>query len=220
MLRAESHAYDAARSIETAGIVPLEGLSIDEGRRDSGFIYVPTGPRIFDAFRRALPDDLSRHTFIDLGSGKGRTLILAVEAGVGRAIGVEFASELTAVAHENLRAYEGPADTGRITCVNADAGAYDLPPGPLVIYLHNPFAEDVMERVLANVRESLEADPREIWLCYLQLRNEDPGDETRNVELVEESGLFRRRPVPRGGLRDRLILSPFDLRAYVAEPAA
>ena len=46
----------------------------------------------------------------------------------------------------------------------ADAGAYQLPDGPLVIYFYNSFDEVVLGRVLANIRRSLEAHPRDIVL--------------------------------------------------------
>ena len=221
MLRRESHAFDAARGIDTARIVSLDDLTIASGPRDSGFIYVPTGERVFSAFVGMLPGEPAGYTFVDLGSGKGRTLILAAEAGFPRAVGVEFAAELHAAAEDNVARWAArhPTSGVEIDCVEGDAGAFSPPPGPLVIYLHNPFAEDVMERVLANVRASLAAAPREIWFWYLQLRREDPGDETRNVQLIASSGLVDPRRVPRGGLVDRIVMSPFDLRAFVTRPA-
>ena len=222
VLGSESRAFDRRWDTDTASVSSLDDLSIVGGRRESGFFYVPTGPRLFGAFRGALPEDLGAHTFVDLGSGKGRTLLLAAEAGFGRAVGVEFAAELHAAAEDTVERYRsaGGAAPTRLECVHADAGSWAFPAGPLVVYLQNPFAEDVMERVLANLARTLADDPREIWLCYLQLEKEDPGDATRNVELISASGLFESRPVPRGSAADRLVLSPFDLRVFVTPRSA
>lgn len=215
-LRDESWAYDRRWNIDSASNVSLEGLAVEEGRREHGFIYVPTGPRLFAAFLRTLPSDPSDMTFIDLGSGKGRTLILAAEAGFGGAIGVEFARELHDAALANVTTYESEVGRGkRIACIHADAGAFIFPPGPLVVYLHNPFKEAVMERVLTNLAASLKKEPREVWLCYLELTNEDPEDETENARLIAESGLFESHPVPGGSLKDRFLLSPFNMHVFV-----
>jgi hypothetical protein len=58
---------------------------------------------------RDLPiPDVSGYTFIDMGSGKGRMLLLAAEPPFRRIIGVEFASDLDALARSNVKTYRNP----------------------------------------------------------------------------------------------------------------
>ncbi|MBZ5489392.1 MAG: class I SAM-dependent methyltransferase [Acidobacteriia bacterium] len=52
-----------------------------------------------------VPAALQDFTFIDLGSGKGRALLMAAQYGFKRIIGVEFMPELHRVAQENIRKY-------------------------------------------------------------------------------------------------------------------
>ena len=64
-----------------------------------------------------------------------------------------------------------------------DATEYELPGSPLVLYFYNPFLEPVMQRVLANIAASLEAEPRP---AYVVLSKDTPLGET-----VVESGFVR-----------------------------
>ena len=54
----------------------------------------------------ALPIDYRDFTFIDIGSGKGRTLLMASDYPFRRIIGVELLPELHRIAQENVRKYK------------------------------------------------------------------------------------------------------------------
>ena len=61
----------------------------------SGGQYQPLNLRCFHEILQSLPVPVKDFTFIDLGSGKGRTLLLASDYPFRRIIGVELLSELT-----------------------------------------------------------------------------------------------------------------------------
>jgi hypothetical protein len=48
----------------------------------------------------------------------------------------------------------------------ADATTFPFPEDPLLIYLFNPFPESGMRQVFANLRRSLEAHPRPVYVLY------------------------------------------------------
>jgi len=48
-----------------------------------------------------------------------------------------------------------------------DATAFDYPTGPIVLYLYNPFLAPVLKRCLRNLTRSLRAEPRELYLIYV-----------------------------------------------------
>jgi 16S rRNA G966 N2-methylase RsmD len=98
-----------------------------------------------------LQPDTDNYTFIDLGCGKGRMLLIAAQNGFQKIIGVEFASELVAVARENIRKMA----LENITVINADAIEFVFPPGNLVVYMYNPFQNKVLRPVLENLRRQL-----------------------------------------------------------------
>ena len=56
--------------------------------------YQPTDAALFQEMMASLPIDFSEFTFMDLGSGKGRTLLMASEYPFRRIVGVEILPEL------------------------------------------------------------------------------------------------------------------------------
>jgi SAM-dependent methyltransferase len=111
--------------------------------------------------------DLQTHTFIDLGSGKGRALLLAAMYPFARIIGVEVQPELDAIAHQNIERF---ANSGqrchRIDSLCSDAREYAFPPTDLVVYLFNPFPDYVLREVLANLVASARRTPRSVFVLY------------------------------------------------------
>jgi SAM-dependent methyltransferase len=106
-------------------------------------------------------------TFVDLGSGKGRTLLMASDYPFRRIIGVELLPALHQIAQENLRQYK--SDTQRcfaLESICADAADFPLPEDPLVVYLFNPFPEAVLRQAVANLGRSVRAHPRAVYVLY------------------------------------------------------
>lgn len=129
--------------------------------------YEGAPPRLFHRIIRSLEVSPDRFAFIDLGSGKGKALLLASHYPFRRVIGVEYNSRLNDIAAHNARLYGHSGRRVReIETVCGDAGAYELPPGDLLIYLFNPFKAAIMERVLANLEQAVHADSREVLVVY------------------------------------------------------
>ena len=143
--------------------------------------YAATPTRFFGRIVRATGIDPSQFAFIDLGSGKGRTLLLASDHGFNLVVGVEFDEALCAVAQANIdRAMIGQGV--RPTVVQADARHADLPGGNLFVFMFNPFSgpifDDVANRLAVAARE-----PRSVVVAY---NNDQCGD------VLEKTGAFRR----------------------------
>jgi len=137
--------------------------------------YQPTDPKTFHEMIDGLPQradsrahlDFRDFTFVDLGSGKGRTLLLASDYPFRRIIGVELLPSLHQVALENLSKYKSDSQKCfDLKSICGDATAFALPDGPLVLYLFNPFPESGMRRVIANVDQSLRVHPRAVYVLY------------------------------------------------------
>jgi SAM-dependent methyltransferase len=129
--------------------------------------YQPTDPLAFRQMIAALPISFSDFTFVDLGSGKGRTLLLASEFPFRQVIGVEILPELHHAAEENIRAYRVSHQPGaKIESILMDARDFEFLPVPLVIFLFNPLPEAGLQRVVRNLDQSLEQSPRDVWVVY------------------------------------------------------
>lgn len=138
--------------------------------------YQPTDPALFHEMldvlaQHACPDrpDEAFHdfTFLDLGSGKGRTLLMAADYPFRRIVGVELLPALHKIAQENLRQYKSESQKCfEIESVCGDASAFAFPEGPLVVYLFNPLPESGLRRMLGNLEQSLRANPRPVYVVY------------------------------------------------------
>jgi len=133
--------------------------------------YQPTEPELFHemlgGLRQVALLDFREFTFLDLGSGKGRTLLMASDYPFSRIVGVELLPNLNQIAEENLRQYKsGSQQCLRVESICGDATNFPLPPEPLIIYLFNPFPEAGLRGFLENLRRSLKERPRRVYLLY------------------------------------------------------
>ena len=133
--------------------------------------YQPTEPALFHEMiadlRALISIDFHEFVFVDLGSGKGRTLLMAGNYPFKRIVGVELLPALNQIAEENLAKYRGASQKCfTIESVCADAGEFVFPDEPMVIYLFNPFPETGLRRVLGNLTRSLLQRPRAVYVLY------------------------------------------------------
>jgi SAM-dependent methyltransferase len=129
--------------------------------------YQPTEPAAFHEMLASLPINFPEYSFVDLGSGKGRALLMASEYPFRKIIGVELIPELHRAAKENSRTYRSAAQRCRqIECLLADAREYEFPEEPLVLYLFNPLPERALAEVVRRLDVSLSKSPRPIWIIY------------------------------------------------------
>jgi SAM-dependent methyltransferase len=133
--------------------------------------YQPSEPVLFhemlDRLAQSTQMDWREFTFLDLGSGKGRALLMASDYAFHRIVGVELLPALHRIALENLRSYKSERQRcSHLEAICADAASFPLPNEPLVIYLFNPLPEAGLRRFLANLDQSLRARPRPAYLVY------------------------------------------------------
>jgi SAM-dependent methyltransferase len=148
--------FDQALGVDTRGPVGLWHLRIRSDNVRDAIRYEGVNPSIFRQAIREIGDNFSGFTFVDLGCGKGRAILLANEFGFSQFIGIEFAPELAAVARKNCHR------AGlRATVLVQDAAQFPFPPGNIVVYLYNPFGPTVLNPVLDHLLESTTAK------CYV-----------------------------------------------------
>jgi SAM-dependent methyltransferase len=129
--------------------------------------YQPTDPVLFQEMMASLPIEFDGFTFVDLGSGKGRTLLMASEYPFRRILGVELISELHRAAEANIRDYRSPTQRcASIESILADAREFELPEDSLVLFLFNPLPEQALSEVLRRLGNSLTRVPRPVWVVY------------------------------------------------------
>jgi SAM-dependent methyltransferase len=139
--------------------------------------YQPTDEAAFREMMAALPIDFRNFTFIDIGSGKGRVLLMASEYPFRKIVGVELMAELHHIAQENIAAFQQQMDSSDghqsrsqtpipIESICMDARQFSFPDTPLVIYLFHPLPEAGLRQMLRNLENSYSQQPRPIWIVY------------------------------------------------------
>ena len=103
-------------------------------------------------------------TFVDIGSGMGRVVLIASRLPFKQVVGVEISPALHEIARENLATYDRAVQRCRdVRLVRADAAGYAFPRGELAVYLYNPFRAPVLAAVLDRL---LAGPPRRVTLLY------------------------------------------------------
>jgi SAM-dependent methyltransferase len=133
--------------------------------------YQPTESALFHEMLGALQQqsaaDFHDFVFVDLGSGKGRTLLMASDYPFRRIVGVELLPALHQAADENLRNYKSESQKCfALESICADATEFPFPDEPTVLYLFNPFPEAGLRRMIAHLEQSLRAHPRAVYVLY------------------------------------------------------
>jgi hypothetical protein len=133
--------------------------------------YQPTESALFhemlDALLEQSHSDFHGFVFVDLGSGKGRTLLMASDYPFRRIVGVELLPTLHQAAQENLSNYRSESQKCFVLeSICADATEFSFPDEPIVLYLFNPFPEAGLRRMIAHLEQSLRERPRVVYVLY------------------------------------------------------
>jgi SAM-dependent methyltransferase len=199
------HEVDTTRSNVGFGTQFLTGIT--------GRPYFATEPWLFEQMMKALalsiqqsalsqgtgtPVGLQDLTFIDLGSGKGRALLMAAPYGFKRIVGVEFMPEWHRVAQENIRRFTAANPSAPpIESLCMEALDFDFPADPLVVYLFNPFPEPLFAAVLERLRKSLLKNLRPVIVAYRYLEFEsllEKCDWLERIARTEQWAIYQHMP--------------------------
>lgn len=180
-----SRVEDARRGVSTAGEVPDQVLGLENSQHHA---YVATD---YQMLRTALdniqigPEDV----FVDIGSGKGRVVLLAAEHPFRRVMGVEISPLLDEIARQNAARARG-LKCRDIELVQADATNWKVPDDATVLFFFNPFDGEVLARVCDNIKQSLADTPRRITIIYVR------ADKFFEREIDWEQWLVRVKELP------------------------
>ncbi len=159
--------FDREHGTETSKRVHVTDLEIDNANWIHAEAYFPTPSRLLADICEGLDMQFEELTFVDLGSGKGRVLLMASQFPFRRIIGVELSAELDEIARENIAAYRGEQGCHNIATVCGDFTAFEFPPEPLFVFLYNPASLQLSQKLAKNLMRSIKEHPREVWILYV-----------------------------------------------------
>lgn len=160
------HPFDDLHGTDTRGAEMPRDFAVDESVRASAHAYLGSQPNVIRLALGYLPD-LDGFTFLDLGCGKGRPLFVASEFPFGDILGVELSPHLAEIARRNaaIMARRYPQRTA-VRIEVADASAFALPSGNLVLFMYHPFGSDLVAKVVSQVEAALAREERSIYIVY------------------------------------------------------
>jgi SAM-dependent methyltransferase len=161
--RARWTMFDVLHGVDTRAGVADQAAELPPGN----LAYIPTPWTVLPRVLRLASLPVHGFSFVDIGCGKGKVLLSALQYPFTRVTGVDFSLPLCRVAGRNLTA----ARLLRRRCadvqvVNADAAEYVIPAGPAIFFFANPFTDDIMTKVLRNIITSYRASPRPLYLIF------------------------------------------------------
>jgi SAM-dependent methyltransferase len=150
---------------------------ISEDRMKLSSRFHPTPIRTFRYILNTLKGhivDFDHWTFIDIGSGLGRNLLLAAEHSFKRIIGIEISPFLHNKAVANIENYNQKAERRcniEVLCMNALD--YNFPETDTILYFWEPFREITVMEKLMRILEKISGKYRNRFIliflghCYL-----------------------------------------------------
>jgi predicted RNA methylase len=172
------HPFDVEFGVNTSGLVAGRHLKSGHRHDRHATAYYGVAPSVLRSlvrrWRRSGPAAAtSETTFVDLGAGMGRAVLLASELGFKAVVGVELHPKLAAVAGKNLKRWRHAGrERAPMQIVEADAVEFALPNWPLLVFLFNPFGAAVLRRLLKTWSKAMAARPQPLDILYVNNEQE------------------------------------------------
>jgi D-alanine-D-alanine ligase len=172
------HPFDTEFNVQTSGLVSGRHLRAGHAHDRHSTAYFGVAPSIFrdicERWRTSMPAfPTETYSFIDLGAGMGRGLLLAAEMPFREVVGVELNPELARIAVKNVSAWQA---SGRARCpmrvLTQDATEFEFPGNPCVVFLFNPFGATVLRQLMRRIDSAFHYRPGKTDLLYVNHEQE------------------------------------------------
>jgi hypothetical protein len=157
------HPFDQIHGVETSGLVPAANLITGHPNDEHVTAYYGVAPSILrtliDLWRETPPPEpIHSYTFVDIGAGKGRAMLVASELPFREIIGIELNPSMANTARQNLTLWQQSHTTDTtaprlapIRLLEQDALTFDFPSTPTLIFLFHPFEAPVLKLLLRRI---------------------------------------------------------------------
>ena len=167
------HPFDIANGVETSGLIPGRFLKAAHAHDRHSTAYFGVAPSVFHGllkrWHRTKPcAAIEDFTFLDIGAGMGRAMLLASEYPFREVDGVELNPILAGMACRNIERWQ---KAGRAVApmrmTVGDAVELEMSKGPHLVFLFNPFGPMVMKRLLSRLVRLFVRRPGELDILYV-----------------------------------------------------
>ncbi|WP_433973836.1 class I SAM-dependent methyltransferase [Tunturiibacter lichenicola] len=165
------HPFDQIHGVETSGLIAAGNLITGHPNDAHVTAYYGVAPSILRSligiWRTTTPPHPTHHyTFVDIGAGKGRAMLVASELDFHQIIGIELNPALADIAQLNLEHWREAHATDTtaspiapIRLLEQDALTFDFPRTPTVVFLFHPFEAPVLKLLLRRIESQFAKRP-------------------------------------------------------------
>jgi SAM-dependent methyltransferase len=135
----------------------------------------------------------NQDTVLDIGCGKGSAMLAMLKFPFARVDGIELSKEISEIAIRNLTKLKKQ----RWQVINGDAITYKDYNAYSMLYLYNPFPEEIMRQVVANIHSSISGREQEMLIIY---------NNPVCHEVIVKNGVFCKQREYPNGYGDRIFV--------------
>jgi hypothetical protein len=146
--------------------VELKSLTITNGDKKKASRYEAVSFYMLEKLLHAFQKVSGLTSIVDLGSGKGRVLMVASHFGFTDITGIDFAEELCLQANMNMKKKEKEFPNISWRVINENVENYDIGSRDSVFFMFNPFTEVILKRFLEKLDHSCHEFPRSVYFLY------------------------------------------------------
>ncbi len=173
-------------------MIYVENLGIETTLHQSAHRYSATSAPLMSTLLHTFPGRYQDYTFIDLGSGKGRMLLVASDFEFKSVIGVELSSILHETATHNIRQYKSNRPKHRpVISVNQNAVDFVFPASNIALFLFNPFPSKVLLETLENLLETATKSQSNIIVYYSNPVSKEIFESSTDFSEIELPQFFK-----------------------------
>ena len=152
--------------INTTGADDLKHLEKKGVDISHATIYMPASYDLLEIFFSEIKLSTFQH-FLDIGCGKARAMCVAAAFGIKKITGIELSKELYKNAQENIAATKVKYPSTEFKIYNNDAFYFEIDDNVDCVFMFNPFDETIMSGVMENIETSLDNNPRDMTIVYI-----------------------------------------------------
>ncbi len=178
--------FDVVLGTDTAGIVEPEVEAKGDPAAHLAHHYEAVNESGFRAMVESLAPDPSQYAFFDIGSGKGKALILAARYPFQKVRGVEFDAAMHSAAALNIERATGYMDVrcADVKSMVMDASKFDAYADKSFVLFFNSFGGEVLARFAERLEHHAQARDSEIILAYLNPTEPQHFDESPHLDVL------------------------------------
>lgn len=155
--------FDRVFTVSTRGVLVTEDSNFVIGGDNCAYAGCQWLP-VRQALKNLAPQPSD--VFVDLGSGKGKALLIAARLPYRRVVGVEIDDKLSQYARRNMKLAHPRLRARQVDSITANVLEWPIPDETSVVFMYNPFVGQTFRTAMQQIFHSYDRRPRNLHIVY------------------------------------------------------